>query len=365
MPRWIACAAATVLLTLAGGVSRTQAAVVRMSGTTLSIADGRGERNVLDARPIPIFGLRIHDAASPLRAGRGCVALSRWTVDCPLLAVRVEVDAGGGDDLIDLTDLLVPVQVKGGEGDDAIGGGSAGDQLFGGDGVDSLLGSGGSDSVLSGDLGNDFIHGEQGDDTLSGDQGDDVLGGSSDSGADTMLGGDGQDLVEGGPGNDSIQGEAGDDVLVGGRGTNSIGTGTGSDHVFATPGDKVDCRAGDRVQGPDPAACATLPASASVPQAWPSSGDQPPATASTTYVPEASLISEGKARRVWATVKQPKWIPPQFFDVRVDLLRKRRRLGSVCFSHVKSWEHRRTAVPGKARRATRTRPVILFGSRCS
>jgi Ca2+-binding RTX toxin-like protein len=69
------------------------------------------------------------------------------------------IDAGAGDDLVDLTTTkfaLTGLTVLGGLGNDTIWGGAGADSIHGGDGIDVLLGAAGNDT-LTGGAGNDIF----------------------------------------------------------------------------------------------------------------------------------------------------------------------------------------------------------------
>ncbi|HBN22534.1 MAG TPA: hypothetical protein DD412_04785 [Holosporales bacterium] len=97
-----------------------------------------------------------------------------------------EINAGGGDDIIDLTSnqySLGDITLKGGEGNDT---------LWSSDGNDSLYG----------DVGNDSLYGGQGDDSLDGG-----------AGADRLAGGSGNDTFIFDVNDTSIDGDSGLDVV--------------------------------------------------------------------------------------------------------------------------------------------------------
>lgn len=109
-------------------------------------------------------------------------------------AGTIEIAAGDGNDVVDLSALLLPVLVDGGAGSDVLTGGAAADRLIGGAGSDSINGRGGNDTIsggagrdsLSGGAGNDRISGQGGSgDVVTGDLGDDTLDGGR--GADRLL----------------------------------------------------------------------------------------------------------------------------------------------------------------------------------
>lgn len=87
---------------------------------------------------------------------------------------KIVINAGGGNDVVDLRTVRVPSTVYGGAGNDVLVGGDGSDTLDGGDGNDRLFGNGGYD-YLYGGAGTDFF-----------DDG---------SGTETMYGGDGADFT--------------------------------------------------------------------------------------------------------------------------------------------------------------------------
>ncbi|MBL6664523.1 MAG: M10 family metallopeptidase C-terminal domain-containing protein [Rickettsiales bacterium] len=95
-----------------------------------------------------------------------------------------EINAGAGDDIIDLTSLnftYLDVVLNGQEGDDV---------LWSSDGDDTLNGGQGDDNLQSG-LGNDTINGGEGNDIIKAYDGDDIMNGGS--GSDIIIGGEGND----------------------------------------------------------------------------------------------------------------------------------------------------------------------------
>jgi Ca2+-binding RTX toxin-like protein len=115
---------------------------------------------------------------------------------------HLEVDALGGDDLVQINKNVVrAVLVNGGIGSDLLIGGSGDDTLIGGRGNDTLQGN----------AGNDYLRGDSDSDTLQGGDGNDTLNGGD--GDDFMQGGDGNDIVTGGNGADIMLGQNGDDSL--------------------------------------------------------------------------------------------------------------------------------------------------------
>lgn len=96
-----------------------------------------------------------------------------------------EVNAGAGDDrVVAAKNVLVPVTMRGGAGDDVLVGGAGPDKLLGGPGDDFLVGWRGADLIYGGP-GNDR-----------------VLGGPA---GDVLRGGPGDDVLHGGPGEDDVR----------------------------------------------------------------------------------------------------------------------------------------------------------------
>lgn len=167
-----------------------------------------------------------------------------------LLPIRIlagdgndEIQAGGGPAFIDGgegNDLLVGSfaddtifggagedVIDGGEGHDSLRGGSGMDQIRGGAGNDRVHGDGDNDSLTLGE-GSDYGFGGDGDDTLSGDAGDDVLHGESEDGS-----GSGEDFIQGGSGHDVLIGGPMPDQLFGGTGGDDLYGGDGNDLLVA------------------------------------------------------------------------------------------------------------------------------------
>jgi hypothetical protein len=80
---------------------------------------------------------------------------------------RVVVDGGDGNDVIDASEMSVPVVLFGGAGDDKLTGGSSHDVLVGGAGSDQLDGGDGND-VMVGGAGRDDLDSKYGDDLMVG-----------------------------------------------------------------------------------------------------------------------------------------------------------------------------------------------------
>lgn len=102
------------------------------------------------------------------------VVLGEWVSSGAFRKVRV--DAGGGDDSVDLTFVRRSAEVFAGAGNDTVIAPGGKDGLFAsrGGGASTLWGGDGNDSLVGGDQ-NDTLFGEDGDDTLFGDRGFDTL----------------------------------------------------------------------------------------------------------------------------------------------------------------------------------------------
>ena len=140
---------------------------------------------------------------------------------------RIVVQAGAGNDTVDLATVGVPAYVNAGAGFDNVTGGLGNDTLSGGAQSDTLTGNAGDD-VLNGNGGNNLLVGNGGYDRLYSADGsqDTMIGGSN---ADRFFGGSGNDSMIGGTGNDKMYANAGNDTLIGGEGTDIINGGPGTD----------------------------------------------------------------------------------------------------------------------------------------
>ena len=106
--------------------------------------------------------------------------------DIAKLSSIEEINAGDGDDIVDLTSLTFAYE-------DII-----------------LNGGNGNDALWSND-GNDILNGGDGDDSLQGGKGDDNINGGSDN-----------DVIKGYDGNDNINGGSGFDIMIGGNGNDQF-----------------------------------------------------------------------------------------------------------------------------------------------
>src|SRR5581483_6521236 len=138
----------------------------------------------------------------------------------------VFVNAGNGNDAIEVDAGVGATTIAGEAGDDWIQGGDGNDSIVGGPGNDTLFGGAGNDQLL-GEKGNDKLYGQSGRDLLEGREGDDLLDGGS--GVDELHGGDGNDSLLGGGGNDKLFGGGGNDKLFGDTGKDTLNGQAGDD----------------------------------------------------------------------------------------------------------------------------------------
>jgi len=170
------------------------------------------------------------------------------------------VNAGSGNDGVDLAPIALPATVFGGDGADSITGGAGDDQLYGSAGDDALVGSLGNDR-LDGGAGSDDMSGGPGTDTvnygtrtkglyvnLENNLADDGEAGEKDNargsieivsggaGNDTIIGTSDANIFYGNGGDDQLYGRGGNDILVGGSGHNRLSGEDGNDTLYARNG---------------------------------------------------------------------------------------------------------------------------------
>jgi RTX calcium-binding nonapeptide repeat (4 copies) len=318
-----------------------------------------GDDDVDDIVDIQPSGLayEIYDARDEVTAGQGCVSLTLRLAYCTSFVLEIEAGGGGGDDLIGLWDVAVPVRANGGEGDDLLESGGGPDTLDGGEGTDGLVG-GDAEDTLVGAEGDDLLSGQAAADTLQAGAGDDVVQGGDGSG-DIALGGPDRDLVRGGPGQDRLEGDGGEDALIGGAGEDEVDGGPGADEVFGADGrrDAVSCGGRDRVRGEprERGRCTGLLPQSRLPTEWP---PRPPSAQATQFQhdPEVSAWPrrKGAARRTTVWVKS-RW--HETVGVRVRTLTKSgrplRRFREVV--HTKTADTFKRPRPGRAAWRVRAR----------
>lgn len=108
-------------------------------------------------------------------------------LDLNVSDVQKFVDAGDGNDIIDMSDSQAAT-IFGGLGNDTIIGSDDADLIFGGPGQDVIVAGGGDDDV----------YGEEGNDTITGGTGTDRLHGGDDFDIFIWNAGDGSDFIDGG-----------------------------------------------------------------------------------------------------------------------------------------------------------------------
>lgn len=163
------------------------------------------------------------------------------------LVTSIEVDAGGGDDIVEIKtygELLhrppLSATVYGGAGNDRITGGSGRDFLYGSYepgreflvmvNDDDIINGKGGDDFISGGFGSDYLVGGLGNDELAGRRGADFLFG--DAGVDTLWGDAGNDILAGGDDTDYLYGQGDQDVLDGGFGFDYLHGGSETDLFY-------------------------------------------------------------------------------------------------------------------------------------
>jgi hypothetical protein len=198
---------------------------------------------VLQAGILTITGSDQADNIVVTKTGTNLVVSGVRTTFAVSKVKSVVVNAGGGDDTVDLTALTVKAKVSGGAGNDSLIGGSGNDTLMGEAGNDTLTGNAGNDSLDGGAdvdqvresanvnfaLTNSRLTG-RGTDTLVGIEAALLQGGSSNnrldaskfSGAVSLLGGAGNDTLIGGTNDDQLYGELGSDSIDGGAGFDTV-----------------------------------------------------------------------------------------------------------------------------------------------
>ncbi len=192
------------------GSGRTGTVVLSGGGGDDTLSGGSGDDYLIGG-----------EGADRLEGGDGSDVLY---VDAADLGVADGVDAGGGYDLLIMTDStaldldvddLDVEAVLASAGDDVISGSrdDVGYFLFGGAGNDTLTGGGGNDSLHGGD-GVDTLAGGDGDDLLIGGAGNDVLQGGAGNDTYVYVRGDGQDRIL----DDAADGDGGSDTLQFGGG---------------------------------------------------------------------------------------------------------------------------------------------------
>lgn len=147
----------------------------------------------------------------------------------------VRIWAYDGEDIVDLSDLELPVTVFAGAGDDTVIGTMGADVIHGGAGRDLIRAVGGNDTVYGG-AGDDRIYLGSGDDVCYGRDGIDHIDGQL--GSDEIWGGEGNDLINGQWGGNHDE-DLGADKLWGGPGNDKLWLGKGASIAYGEDGDDL------------------------------------------------------------------------------------------------------------------------------
>ena len=186
-------ALAALGVTAAGASAGTLSA----SGSTVTFKAKAGETNRVKITQTG-NSVEVTDNAVIPTAGAGCTGVP---VHCDLARLtEVVVDLGNKNDTLDASAVQVKLDVDAGSGDDDLTTGSHADDVDLGSGDDSIDAGDGNDTI-DGETGVDFIHGQKGADDIFGGAADDHLFGED--GNDDLRGNDGEDHLTGGADNDT------------------------------------------------------------------------------------------------------------------------------------------------------------------
>jgi Ca2+-binding RTX toxin-like protein len=116
-----------------------------------------------------VTGSPVRDVFGVSSPGAGTVAVAETTSQTSWTAAveRAAIDALGGDDDVTNVTANVPLDLRGGEGDDVLDGAGQDDRLDGGEGDDVLDGGAAGDDTLAGGPGTDALRGGAGADRFS------------------------------------------------------------------------------------------------------------------------------------------------------------------------------------------------------
>jgi Ca2+-binding RTX toxin-like protein len=195
---------------------------VVVAGSTIRYRTNASVTNTIDISSTSGY-VAIHDAATAVDAGPGCVATNTQTVTCALpAAAKLDVNTAGGNDSI-TNNTGLALKADAGGGNDTVVGGGGNDTLDGGLGADVINGGLGTDlanystrsarvKVYLDAIAND---GEVGEGDLIGSDIENVTTGTGD---DLIYGDDNPNALSSGSGSDTVLGRRGNDVLDGGAG---------------------------------------------------------------------------------------------------------------------------------------------------
>lgn len=190
---------AVLVLALALPAGAQAAATLSVSGpTTLTFTATDGIDHLTS--PYVMNGnLRIVDNHGIAVGSSGCTQVDADTVECGPASAYTHLSFvfGAGDDHLNFPyELVLPLTVDGGAGNDTVYAGAGNDEIDGGDGDDDLFAQGGADDLLGG-AGNDNINGGRGADTIDGGPGDDGIGAKDEAiEAGPITCGSGEDAVD-------------------------------------------------------------------------------------------------------------------------------------------------------------------------
>lgn len=258
------------------------AATAAVEGSALVYAADPGEHNRLTVEPVEANGVyRLRDDVA-IRPGSGCRSDGNEVVCDAAGVVLVRIDVGDRDDRAQGPDafLVEPlrVEMRGGDGDDALAsgiyadnlqeGGPGNDTLAAGDSAFVLRGGDGDDRLMSGIDGAGSLDGGAGDDyfepqstraTIAGGPGLDALsyrysccepagpaivtldgiandGGNGPAGYVDNVGSD-IEVISGSTNGDSFTGDAGANSFHGLEGADTLAGGAGDDYLYGEAGD--------------------------------------------------------------------------------------------------------------------------------
>lgn len=189
-------------------------------GLTQLIITGLGSATIDGAPSAPVFfAPMVRSIRMDLFGGNDTASVSRNAVVFDTTLKRlianpwyanvtsVVIDAGGGEDTINLSQMVTSAVVNGGTENDTLIGSAGGDRLTGGSGTDTLRGGPGNDVLFGAQAGSygyqdglNFLYGEVNNDRLVGGNGNDFLFGGN--GNDSLFGGQGSNYLVGDPGAD-------------------------------------------------------------------------------------------------------------------------------------------------------------------
>ncbi len=164
---------------------------------------------------------------------------------------KMEINTRGGDDQVFIADdVMLPVSVRLGDGNDRFKAGGGRTSVYGGAGNDILTlgrgvgyaeGNDGNDSIVAG-AGYSVMYGGNGHDKLLGGNGSSYMDGGS--GKDLLVGGSGHNVMHGGKDGDVLIGGRGRNTLYGGRGCDTIISVSDADSIYAKDRDAINRTSG-------------------------------------------------------------------------------------------------------------------------